>query len=188
MDSKKLRRQYMQLMPKLKKILGHVNEQLRDLPPNDFMLESNMKPYSSIRRKMESEDIRSPEELSDLVRGRIFYSPDFNADDIVKILKALFGKSIIDINDNTHRSPEHGLEYHGIVHVHLDFDGIQFEMQLMPAEFKPYKEFLHQIYEKFRDEKSRSKLTDHQKKFLRKIHNGLYEKLDDQAQENRKDN
>lgn len=178
----------MQLVPKLNKIMNHVKEQLSDLPPSDFALETNVKPYSSIKRKMETEDIRDPSELSDLVRGRIFYSDQFNADNIVRILKELFGKQISDIDDNKHRSPEHGLEYHGIVHVHLDFDGTQFEMQLMPLEFKPYKEFLHQIYEKFRDEKSRNKLTDKQKKFLRKIHNKMYEKLDDEAQKNRASN
>lgn len=188
MDPRKLRKQYMLLMPKLKKALEHVNHQLRDLPPADFVLETNMKPYSSIKRKMEAEDIRDPSELSDLVRGRIFYSPQFNADNIVDILKKLFGKTISDIDDNTHRAPEHGLEYHGIVHVHLNFDGTNFEMQLMPLEYKPYKEFLHQIYEKFRDEKSRNKMTDHQKKFLRKVHNKLYEKLDDEAENNRSDN
>lgn len=188
MDPKKTRKQYIQLAPKLKQILEHVNEQLADLPSSDFMLETNMKPYTSIKRKMETEGLRDPSELSDLVRGRIFYSDQFNADNIMDILRKLFNKHIADVDDNKHRAPEHGLEYHGIVHVHLDFDGIQFEMQLMPLEFKPYKEFLHQIYEKFRDEKSRKKLTDHQKDFLRKIHNNLYKKLDDEAQKNRASN
>jgi hypothetical protein len=188
MDPKKLRKEYMKLQPKLRKVMEHVTTQLADLPPDDFILETNVKPYTSIKRKMETDDIRNPEELSDLIRGRIFYSPGFNANDIVGILKKLFGKSIKDIDNNKRRSPEHGLDYHGIVHVDLNFDGTNFELQLIPLEFKPYKEFLHQIYEKFRNEKDRDKMSDHQKKFLRKIHNKMYKKLDDEAQKNREDN
>lgn len=185
MDSKKTRKQYMQLVPRLNKVMRHVKEQLSDLPPGDFTLETNVKPYSSVKRKMEMKETRDPSDLSDLVRGRIFYSDQFNADNLVDILKKLFGKNIKDVNDNRHRSPEHGLQYHGIVHVDLDFDGTNFELQLMPLEFKPYKEFLHQIYEKFRDEKSLKKLTDKQKDFLRNVHNKMYKKLDAEAQKNR---
>lgn len=188
MDPKKLRKQYKELIPKLKGTLEHVKSQLSDLPPNEFSLETNIKPYDSIKRKMEADGADHPGKLSDLVRGRIFYSPNFNADDLVHILKELFGKNIKNIDDNTHRAPEHGLEYHGIVHVDLDFDGTNFELQLMPIEFQPYKEFLHQIYEKFRNPKTRDKLTDHQKEFLRKVHNRAYEKLDDLAQKHRADN
>lgn len=188
MDPKKTRKQYIQLAPKLKQILEHVNEQLADLPSSDFMLETNMKPYDSIKRKMETDGVNHPGELSDLIRGRIFYSPNFNADDLVHILKQLFGKQVKNIDDNTNRAPEHGLEYHGIVHVDLDFDGTNFELQLMPIEFQPYKEFLHQIYEKFRNPKTRDKLSDHQKEFLRKVHNRAYKKLDDLAQKHRSDN
>ncbi len=185
MDPKKLRKQYRQILPYLIEAKKNVETALADLPPSEFLLETNLKPYTSVKRKMETDGVQHPSELSDLVRGRIFYSPQFNADDVVDILKKLFGNGIKDIDDNTHRAPEHGLEYHGIVHVDLNFDGTRFEMQLMPLEYKPYKEFLHQIYEKFRDEKSLKKLTDHQKKFLRKIHNNLYKKLDDEAQKNR---
>lgn len=188
MNSKKLRKEYMKLMPALNKVMAHVQDKLADLPPSDFILETNMKPYHSIKRKVEAEKIKSPTELSDLVRGRIFYSDQFNADNVMDILRTLFGGHIGDVDDNTNRSPEYGLEYHGIVHVHLTFDGIQFELQIMPIEFKPYKEFLHQIYEKFRDTKSREKLTDHQRDFLRKLHNKMYEKLDDGAQKNRESN
>ena len=185
MDPKKLRKQYRQILPNLIEAKKNVESALADLPPSDFVLETNLKPYSSIKRKMEAEDVRDPVELSDLVRGRIFYSDQFDADHLMDILKKLFGKTIKDVDDNKHRAPEHGLEYHGIVHVDLDFDGVRFELQLMPLEFKPYKEFLHQIYEKFRDEKSSKKLTDKQKDFLRKVHNGLYKKLDTEAQKKR---
>jgi hypothetical protein len=188
MDPKKLRKQYVRLLPTLNKVRKHVHDQLCDLPSSDFLLETNLKPYTSIKSKMEKDEAKDPSELSDLVRGRIFYSEQFNADDLVDIIKKLFGKSIKKIDENSHRAPEHGLEYHGIVHVDLDIDGTKFELQLMPKEFKPYKEFLHQIYEKFRNPKTLNSLSDHQKEFLKKVHNDLYEKLDDHAKKNRSSN
>ena len=185
MDPKKLRKQYTRLLPALNRALKHVHGQLCDLPPSDFLLETNLKPYTSIKSKMERNDAKDPSELSDLVRGRIFFSDQFNMDDLVDILKKIFGKSIKKIDNNQHHSKEHGLEYHGITHVDLDVNGTNFELQLMPKEFKPYKEFLHQIYEKFRNPKTFESLSDHQKEFLKKTHNKLYEKLDDHAQKNR---
>ena len=92
-----------------------------------------------------------------------------------------------DVDDGAHRSKEHGLEYHGVVHVQLDVDGIKFELQLMPQEFKPYNEFLHRIYEKFRNPKTHDKLSDKQKELLRKVHNNLFKKLDKQATDDRAD-
>ena len=100
-------------------------------------------------------------------------------------MSQLFGKQIKGVDDNVHHSKEHGLEYHGVTHVDLDIDGTQFELQLIPQEFKPYKEFLHQIYEKFRNPKTKDKLTDKQKKLLQKVHNNLYKKLNERASQNR---
>lgn len=188
MDSKTLRKQYITIFPKLEKVLKYVNEHLVDLPQSDFLVETNLKPYASIKNKVEKDGAEDPSELSDLVRGRIFYSDKFNADDVVGIIKSFFGKYIKNIDDNTNRASEHGLKYRGIVHVDMNFDGIKFEMQLMPKEFKPYKEFLHQIYDEFRNPDTRKEMSDHRKKFLRQLHNKLYQKLDDQAQKNRSSN
>ena len=185
MDPKKLRKRYRQILPHLVEAKKNVESALADLPPSEFSLETNLKPYTSIKRKLEQKGESDPAVLSDMVRGRIFYSPDFNAEDVLGILKSLFKNNISNVDDNVHRAPEHGLQYHGVVHVDLDFDGTKFEIQLMPMEFKPYKEFLHQIYEKFRDEKSAKKLTDHQKDFLRKVHNDTYKKLNDEAKKAR---
>lgn len=177
----------MHLVPQLNKALKHVREQLSDLPPSDFQVETNLKPYPSVKRKMELDHIKDPAELSDLARGRLFFSDQFRHGDVLDILKRLFGPQIQKVDKNQHRSSEHGLEYHGIVHVDLDCDGVHFELQLMPQEFKPYKEFLHKIYEKFRDPKSLGKLSDPEKKNLRKLHNNVYKKLNQQAQINRGD-
>lgn len=185
MDPKKLRKQYMQCVPDLNKAMEHVKKQLADLPPSDFEVETNVKPYMSVKRKMEARNARHPKELSDLVRGRLFFSDQFNHEDVCDILSQLFGKQIKGVDDNVHHSKEHGLEYHGVTHVDLDIDGTQFELQVMPVEFKPHKEFLHQIYDKFRNPKTLNKLSDQQKDFLRKVHNRAYKKLDDQAQKAR---
>lgn len=175
----------MQAAPHLNKAKQHVDTQLADLPPGDFILETNMKPYSSVKRKMEERGTKNPLELSDLVRGRIYFSEQFNFEDVIDILKKLFGNQIKKIETNIHRAKEHGLEYHGITHVDLTINGINFELQLMPMEYKPYKEFLHQIYEKFRNPKTLDKMSDKQKNLLRKVHNKMYEKLDNLSEENR---
>jgi Region found in RelA / SpoT proteins len=185
MDPKKLRKQYMHCVPDLNKAMEHVKTQLADLPPSDFLLETNVKPYSSVKRKMEAKQTKDPKELSDLVRGRLFFSEQFNHEDVMDILQKLFSKKIKDVDDNEERGKEHGLEYHGVTHVDLDLDGTRFELQIMPMEFKPYKEFLHNIYDKFRNTKSLEKLSDKQKQFLRKVHNDSYKKLDDQAKKAR---
>ena len=186
MDTKKLRKRYMQLVPHLNKALQHVNTQLSDVPSSEFVLETNLKPYMSVKRKMEADRVQDPVELSDLARGRLFYSEQFDIDDVLNIVKQLFGKSINSIDKNGHRSKEHGLEYRGVVHVDLGLNGIRFELQLMPLEFKPHKDFLHQIYEKFRDPKSLDKLSEKQQELLRKMHNEMYKKLDKEAKEKRK--
>jgi hypothetical protein len=185
MDPKKLRKQYMQCVPDLNKAMEHVKSQLADLPPSDFLVETNVKPYSSVKRKMETNGAKHPKELSDLVRGRLFFSDQFNHDDVCDIISKLFGKQVKEIDHKSSRSKEHGLEYHGMTHVDLDLDGTRFELQIMPLEFKPHKDFLHRIYEKFRNPKTLDKMTDQQKDFLRKVHNKSYKKLDDQAKEAR---
>jgi hypothetical protein len=181
MEPKKLRKHYMQIVPHLNKAMEHVKSQLADLPPSEFQLETNVKPYPSVKRKMELDRVKYPQDLSDLVRGRLFYSDQFRRADVLNILHQLFDAQIKNVDDNKERAPEHGLAYHGVTHVDLDINGTQFELQIMPAEFQPYQEFLHQIYEKFRNAKTLDKLSDKQREFLRKIYNGTSKKLDDHA-------
>lgn len=185
MDPKKLRKQYMQLVPHLNKAIKHVQTQLADLPPSDFELETNLKPYTSIKRKMETDRVRDPVELSDLARGRIFFSKEFNVEDVIGIVQKLFGEQMGKVQRNNHASTEHGLKYQGIAHIDINIDGTNFELQIMPTEFKPHKELLHQIYEKFRTPKELDKMSDTQKNFLRKTHNELYKKIHQQAETNR---
>lgn len=183
MDSKKLRKRYMQIVPHLNKAMKHVHEKLSDLPPSDFLLETNHKPYASVKRKMEADKEKDPLALSDLVRGRIFFSDQFQAEEVMDIVQHLLGPVIKKMENKSENN--WGLKYHGITHVDLNINGVNFELQIMPMEFKPYKEFLHQIYDKFRTPKTREKLTDRQKTLLRKIHNKLYQALDAKSKENR---
>ena len=185
MDTKTIRKQYMHLMPTLNKVLSYVNDKLSDLPPSEFELEANLKPYASVKRKALDEDTNEVSELSDLVRGRLFFSEQFNFEDVLNMLKQIFTNNINNIDKKIHKHEDHGLEYHGVIHMDLKIDGVNFELQIMPIEFKPYKEFLHQIYEQFRNNKNYDKLTDKQKDLLRKIHNEIYKKLDKQALSNR---
>ena len=184
MDPKKLRKRYMQVLPHLNKAMQHVKEQLSDMPPDDFLLETNLKPYTSIKRKMVEQGEKDPTALSDLVRGRLFFSDQFTFEDAMGILKKLFGKQIKNVSKKSHAN-EHGLEYHGVMHIDMDVDGINFELQIMPVEFKPYQNFSHQIYEKLRNSKESDKLSDKQKDFLRKVNNRIYKKLDKDSKSNR---
>jgi hypothetical protein len=174
MDTKKLRKAYMQIMPHLNKALKHVQSKLSDVPPSDFVLETNMKPYSSVKRKMLNNHIHDPIQLPDLVRGRLFFSKDYNPKEVVSLLKKIFGKNITKANKKD--TNDCGLKYPGVTDVNLDCDGIQFELQLMPLEFQPHQELSHQIHDKLRSDNG--KLTDKQKEFLRHMHNKFFKVLD----------
>lgn len=161
---------YMQILPRLNKALQHVTSQLSDVPPSDFLLETNVKPYSSAKRKMLEHRIKDPIEMPDLVRGRLFFSSEYEPKEVINLLKEIFGDkfkkaSKKDINDC-------GLKYSGVVDVNLDCDGIQFELQLIPMEFKSHQDLSDKIHNKLRDDKG--KLSDEEKEFLRHTHNKLF--------------
>lgn len=185
MDTKQLRKLYLPLVPKLKNALEYVQSQFSDLPPSDFLLEINLKPYASIKQKMESDHLHDPSELSDLVRGRLFFSDQFQFPEVLHIIKKLFGNKMGKIDKKVERSKEYGLEYYGIIHLELNCDDVKFELQIMPLEFKPYKDLLHQFYEKLRNPKESIKLSNAQKKVLQKTHNKLYRLLDQKSKEAR---
>lgn len=174
MDPKKLRKAYMQILPHLNGALKHVQSALSDVPPSDFLLETNIKPYASAKRKMLEHNIHEPAELPDLVRGRLFFSEEYNPKEVIALLKKVFGNKLTKATKKD--TNECGLEYHGVTDVNLDCDGIQFELQLMPISFKPHQELSHHIHNKLRSD--RSKLSDEEKDFLRRAHNKLFKKLD----------
>lgn len=174
MDPKKLRKQYMHLMPSLNKAMQHVQSQLADLPPHDFLVETNLKPYLSIKKKLMRGQDNDPTSFPDLARGRLFYSKDYNPKEVISLLKEIFGNQVKsskkkDTNDC-------GLEYNGVTDVNLDIDGVQFELQLMPMDYRDHQNFSHEIYDQLRNDQG--KLTDVQKDFLKRTHNKLFKALD----------
>lgn len=183
MDPKQFRRQYMQLMPDLNKAMEHVQEKLSDLPPSDFTVETNLKPYTSIKRKLLQHNLRNPSDLSDLARGRIYFSEQFQLTEVIKILQQLFGSQIKQVQKKP--DSEHGLEYHGVVNANLDLDGTAFELQLMPSEFRQHEPILHRIHELLCNTKEAGKFDDKQHEFLKKTHNKIHRSLSQKAKENR---
>jgi hypothetical protein len=177
----------MKALPHLNKALQAVQHNLGDMSPQDFAVETNLKPYPSIKRKMELENLQEPTDLSDLVRGRLFFSARFQEKEVLDILKQIFGSQIKQIDKKHERG--NGLSYNGVVHLALEIGGAKFELQVLPMEFQPYEEFLHRIYEKLRGgatkEKQSDKLTDKRKKMLAKIHNRLRAKIVETAKSNR---
>lgn len=164
----------MHLMPRLNKAMQHVQSQLADLPPHDFLLETNLKPYLTIKKKMLQGYDSDPSGLPDLARGRLFYSQDYNPKEVLDLLKKVFPNQVKGVKKKD--TNDCGLEYPGVTDVNLDVDGIQFELQLMPLEYKDSQDLSHQIYEQLRNDKD--KLSDKQKEFLKSTHNKLFKALD----------
>jgi hypothetical protein len=180
--SKKIRKQYQQLLPKLNETMKVVEDRLSDLPSSDFTIETNFKPFDSIINKFGKDKLNHLLEMPDLIRGRIFFSTDYVFEEVIKMLKAIFDKNINKI-DKKKGEAEHGLEYFGVIHCDLLIDGIKFELQVIPIEFKRYKPFLHNIFQQLR---SKNKLSEEEKDKLRKTHNDLYHQLNHWAKNNRK--
>jgi hypothetical protein len=182
-SARKLRKQYVQLLPLLQGVGKFVQRILEDLPPADFKFEHNVKPYKRTVEKAQERKHKNLTDLSDLARGRLFFSDNFNHDEVVELLKQLFdGKVDINKVDKKHERG-HGLDYKGIYHVDCKIGDLNFELQVMPEEFKPYKELLHKIYDQLRTDPH---LDDKKKSFLAETHNKIINKLDKMSKENRK--
>lgn len=170
MDPKRLRKLYMQALPKLNKALEHIKSRLKDASSDDFRFEGNTKPYASIKRKMLAKQLNEPTELPDLVRGKLFYSERFEPKEVIEIVKKLFPGGV----KHAHKRPNHetGLSFNGQNEVVLDIDGQLFELLLIPMRHKQHQDMSHQIQEQLQDENG--KLTEVQKNFLRATHNRLF--------------
>lgn len=178
LEFSKLRKQYYLLMPRLTKVVAVVTTTLQSL--NNCVIETGFKPFNSVARKMSKNNLDNMLELSDLVRGRLFFPISYSHKEIIRILCDLLKDFIKDIDWKS--TNKQGLKYKGIIHFDLSIDGINFELQVLPIEFRPYKEKLHQIYELLR---SKNSLSDKHKNRLKKIHNTIYRVLNEQAFINR---
>lgn len=182
-SARKMEKQYYQAKPLLNKIIQYVETVLSDLPKHDFQLETNLKPYQRTVEKTQERGLKDLMQLSDLVRGRLYFSDSFVHQEVVDLLKQLFGKNIKSIDYK--RSKDLGLDYQGIVHCDMKINGLNFELQILPSEFKPYKEMLHNIYEELR---GGDKISEDRKKHLQELHNKIYRFVNKQFIKNRNSN
>lgn len=182
-SARKMRKQYVQLLPLLQGVGKFVQRILEDLPPADFQFEASVKPYKRTVEKAQEHKHKSLTDLSDLARGRLYFSDNFNYEEVVELLKQLFdGKVDINKIDKKH-DRGHDLMYKGIHHVDCQVGDCNFELQIMPEEFKPHNGLLHKIYEELR---SNPNMNDKRKSFLKDVNNKIVNKLDKVSKENRK--
>jgi len=182
MNTKRIREQYLQVLPKLQEVLSLVREKLVNLPQSHFEIETNLKPFKSVERKVGTDHLHKVADMSDLVRGRVFFSNKHTMEKVVRLLKNLLKEwsPKVDVK----KDKGNGLQYFGITHIDLNINGINFELQIMPLEYKPFKPFLHKIYEKLRE--SNNNLSTEQKDKLISTHNKLYKAIHNRAQSNRR--
>ena len=117
-----VRQQYLKHLPKLNQVLEYMQHTLSDLPSGEFVFESNLKPYKSVKRKMLTDKVKHPLKLSDLVRGRIFFSSNFEMPEVVTLIKQLLGPHLIQTDKKGGRQ-ENGLQVKGVTHMDFNING-----------------------------------------------------------------
>jgi hypothetical protein len=173
-----IRQQYDDLLPKLKKTLAHIDQELHQEFEDGFGIETDLKTLNSAIRKCKDKECKTITEFSDLIRGRLYFPRPFTYQDVARRLIALFPHHISKVEWK--KNYEHGLSYHGIMHMDIKFDNITFELQVMPLVFRPFMEPQHKIYEILRndpdiDQKSKDQLRD--------LHNRIFDFLEDQIKD-----
>lgn len=165
--------QYTALLPKLTRILAQVAQTLQKAFSGGFVVETGLKTASSISRKCQDKECRKIDQLSDLIRGRLYFPQSWDYQRTLHKLIGVFGSRIKKIDWK--KSRDYGLEYRGIVHVDLIVDGIKFELQVIPLGFKPFVEPQHKIYTMLRDGVKMDQAT---KKQLMELHNQMFDMLE----------
>jgi hypothetical protein len=178
---KSLERHYNLLIPHLEAVASYIQSLLKFLHSSDFALETSIKPLSSIVRKLKNKKGSNILKLPDLVRGRLYYSPSYTQEGVLRLLKKIAKDKITKIDLKGECG--FGLKYKGVAHIDFQVGPFTFELQVVPMEFKPFQKFWYRIYEKIRDE---NHLTKQQKEKLRNLHNRLYDDLTRKARENRR--
>lgn len=153
-----------------------VRERLQQLPHSDFEWEVKLKPLPSAEDKAEYKGSTDLLELADLVRGRVFFSQALTYEDVIAQLSApeYLGRWLKDVDDKCSR--KEGFEYCGLRHLDLCVDGVKFELQLLPIEYKPFVSLLHRVYELHRNGKMQ--LSSDKLPRAKELHNRMYELLD----------
>ena len=178
--ARQMRKQYCQALPLLNKVIERVENTLSDVPKHDFQLETDIKSYQRSVEKAKERGVKDLRELSDLVRGRLYFSDNFDHQEVINLLKELFKGKIKSIDKK--REKEFGLDYSGVIHCDLNINDINFELQVLPMEFKPHKEMLHHIYQELRTSDG---ISEDRRKHLRELHNKIYHFVKKQIAKNR---
>jgi CheY-specific phosphatase CheX len=164
--------QYKLLSNKLNLVMNYVRKHLTKLPRDHFHIELNKKPLDSIKRKSLLKKTKNIAALSDLIRGRIFFSTDYSMENVVEMVEKLFKDNINTVDEKRKADgKEYGLVYGGKSHIDLKIDGINFELQIIPIEFRAYQNVLHSIYEKLRP--GGLSISERYREFLQNVHNKL---------------
>jgi hypothetical protein len=177
-----IRKQCRELLPLLEQTLGQIKSILSNLP-HDFILDVAIKPFDRLFAKMNERKMQDPKQLSDLIRGRLYFPSNKNYRQTIDDLQALLHDKIQNIDYKDRKGKDGDGEYRGIIHVNIKLNGINFELQVLPIEFKSSIEIFHKLYELIRDDKSASKGL---RKVLIKLHDQLGEHLLGDARRNRK--
>lgn len=173
-----IQHQYQNLLPKLKKTLAHITEVLEQEFQEGFVVETHLKSLESTQRKCKDKDCHQITDFSDLIRGRLFFPRPFTYHQVLQRLISLFQDRIKKIEWK--KNYDHGLSYHGILHIDIQINHLTFELQVMPTVFKPFVEPQHKIYELLRDE---PKMPEKKRQQLREMHNRIFDFLEDQIQD-----
>lgn len=165
--------QYAALLPKLTRVLAKMTAVLQQAFPEGFVVETGLKTAQSTIRKCKEKECSQIKELSDLIRGRLYFPRSFDYQHTLQKLIGLLGSRIKQIDWK--KSRDHGLEYRGIVHVDILIDDLKFELQVIPLGFKPFVEPQHKIYTMLRDG---VKIDAETKKQLKELHNQMFDMLE----------
>src|SRR5580698_10164295 len=120
-SKQEIRQQCRELLPLLEKSLGEIEKTLSALPDN-FVLEVSIKPFVRLFAKMQEREMQDPQELSDLIRGRLYFPPESNHRKTVDLLKKLLGDKIKGIDYKNQGDEQEGT-YPGVIHVDLSLNG-----------------------------------------------------------------
>lgn len=165
----KILQQYEEIKPKLFPLFKVILKNLHNIVP-DALIEGNIKTLESIIRKYNKKHYTDISEFSDLIRARLFFPSTYNYDQVLQKIIDRLNDYIVKID--WQQSKDYGLHYRGVVHIDFIFDGIKFELQVIPLSFRSYIEPLHKVYEMLRDH---SDLPKEVKENITDLHNKIYD-------------
>lgn len=87
--------------------------------------------------------------IPDLVRGALLFKDGDQIESFIEKFKKIPGVNIKEIDHKTIRSDKK-FGYYGPYHIILQYQGIDVELQVMPAKLWKYKEVAHGIYNDWR--------------------------------------